>query len=75
MSKDRIVILKDFFDELKTTEDLIDNNKEKAVNKDYVDGFKDCIEHVTRKLMETSLEIEYDEHGLEDMKVQSKFIH
>lgn len=75
MRKDRVVILQDFFDELKTVEDLIDNNKEKTANKDYVDGFKDCIEHVTRKLMEVSIEFEYDEHGLEDMKVHSTAIH
>lgn len=73
--KERVLLLSEFFEELKSIEELIDSEEWKGLNKKYVKGFKDCIEVMTRKSMEISIECDYEENDLEKMEVKSVNFH
>lgn len=69
--KERIILLSELFNELKDIEELIDSEEWKGLDKKYVKGFKDCIEVMTRKSMEISMECDFEENRLEEMETSS----
>lgn len=73
--KTRIIILSEFFNELKEVEELIDSEEWKGLDKKYVKGFKDCIEVMTRKSMEISMECDFEENEIEKMEAISTSFH